>query len=415
MEIKKEITEITLESGMSGILKENHSSSVVSLQVFIKAGSMHEGEYEGSGISHFIEHVIDDGTTNRSRAEIDRLTESIGNESNAYTWKDHTKYYITTASAYFDLALDLLADCLQNATFPEGEVEIQRGVIINEFNKEADEPESKLQNLFYETAFQVHPVRLPVIGYVDRFCELRRADLIKFYKRVYVPENLIFVAVGDFETAKVLDKIQRAFENFKPTNSQTPQLPPEPIQDEFRQVQAESEVEFAYTWFGLHTVAISHEDIYALDIMASILSEGESSRLYRTIKDEKDLVLSIDAWSDTSPYMGYFGIGAETEPEKLEAAHDAILKEIEKLKVEPVSKAEISKAIVLRESEHIFAQQTVEVQASALGLDQLATGDFSFSDKYLRKIKSVTAENIMKVALKYFSYNNLTIASLIPR
>ncbi len=133
-----------LDDGMIVILKENHAAPVVSLHMYVKAGSMYEREYLGRGISHNLEHLLRSGTQNRTKEQINQIMEEIGNVSNAYTTKDHTSYYITTASSYFDAALDVLSDYVQNPTFPEEEVESESGVIKNEINMGKDNPSKQL-------------------------------------------------------------------------------------------------------------------------------------------------------------------------------------------------------------------------------------------------------------------------------
>ena len=204
-----------LENGMIVVLKENHVAPVVSLHVYVKAGSIYEREYLGRGISHNLEHLMSNGTEKRSKDQIDRMIEDIGNVSNAYTTKDHTSYYITTASSYFDTGLDILSDYIQNPQFPEEEVESERGVIINEINMGKDSASRRLYNLFFKTMLREHPARLPVIGYRELFEEITREDIQNYYNRMYVPNNMVFVAVGDFDKSEALSKIKEAFKDFK--------------------------------------------------------------------------------------------------------------------------------------------------------------------------------------------------------
>ena len=398
------------------ILKENHDSPVVSMQLFVKSGSIYEGRYLKTGISHFVEHVIDDGTTTRSRGEIDELVEYMGNISNAYTGRDHTKYYITTGRGDFDIALDLLSDYIQNATFPEEEVEIQRQVILSEFDADEDEPHKRLGDVYYETAYQQHPVRYPVGGYRNLFEKLTRGEVIDFYQRIYTPQNMVYVAVGDFELDEALVKVQSAFAGCRRHNSWASVSLEEPQQSATRRTQIQAEVEFAYLIMGFHTVDIFHEDAYVLDLIASILSAGESSRLPVMVKHQKRLVYSIDVWSETPGYnAGHFGLEAELEPDNLDEVQIVILEELYRLKTEPVSPAELERAKAMETSEYLFAMQTAEEQASMLGLDELCTGDCNFTEKYLRKILSVSAGDVMRAATKYFRTENLTVATLLPK
>ena len=214
-----------MDNGITVTLKEIHHAPIVSFQVYVKVGSSHEGKYLGAGISHFIEHLIDDGAEQRTRAEIDDLVEAMGNASNAYTPKDHSQYHITTSRQYLTHVLDLISDCLTHSTFPSDEVEIQRGVIWNELNGELDEPTQLLCDLYYEAAFREHPMRFPVGGYKELFMELTRSDLVEFYQLHYVPDNLIFVATGDFQSAEMFEKIDTAFQDFPRRSPPAIELP----------------------------------------------------------------------------------------------------------------------------------------------------------------------------------------------
>jgi len=406
-----------LDDGMIVILKENHAAPVVSLQFFVKAGSIYEREYLGRGISHNLEHLMSNGTKRRTKEQINQIIEEIGNASNAYTTKDHASYFITTASSYFDTALDVLSDYIQNPVFPEEEVESERGVILNEINMRKDDPESQLYELFSNTMFREHPVGIPTIGYRELFEKTTREDIINYHKRMYVPNNMIFVVVGDFDSAATLPKIKDFFKDFSRGPYPDFTIPGEPDQVSKRYAEQEMDVQISYMMMGFRTVDISHEDLYPLDVLAFIVGEGRSSRLYTKIKDEKQLVYAISAYSYTPAYKdgGYFGVMAPLAAENLKDAEAAILEELYNLKVQYVTNEELEKAKALKESSYIFSQQTVEDQAEMLGTDELSTGDVNFSKRYLEGIRAVTREDIMRVAKEYFHNDNLAVAVIKPK
>jgi len=176
-----------------------------------------------------------------------------------------------------------------------------------------------------------------------------------------------------------------------------------------------ADVEFAYLIMGFHTVDIFHEDSCALDLIASILSDGESSRLPVIVKHQKRLAYSVEAWADTPSHnAGHFGVEAELEPDNLDEAQRLILEELYRFKTEPVTPSELERARAMVESEYLFAMQTAEEQASMFGLDELCTGDCNFSEKYLQKTLSVSAGDVVCAATKYFRNENLTVATLLP-
>ena len=411
-----EAVRVVLNNGITVILKEIHHVPVVSFQAYVKVGSIHEGKHLGAGISHFIEHVIDDGTERRTRTEIDNLVEAMGNASNAYTTKDHSQYHITASRQYLAQALDLLSDCLMHPTFPSDEVEIQRGVICNELNGELDEPIQLLYDLYYETAFREHPVRFPVGGYKELFMELGRDDLVEFYQQHYVPDNLIFIATGDFQTEEMLERIGETFQDFSRRSPTVVQLPREPRQLGARRAERYMDVELAYLAMGYHGVRIDHKDAPVLDLIAILLGSGESSRLVQTLKNQQQLVYDVHAWSDTPRYDGgCFGIEAELVHGKLAESETRLLEQIERLKSEPVSESELRRAQTLETSEYFFALQFVEEQGTMLGIDELTTGDCRFHEKYLQQICTVTPGDIQRVAQIYFRPENLTTVTIQPK
>ncbi|HYW69208.1 MAG TPA: pitrilysin family protein, partial [bacterium] len=219
------------ENGMTVILEENHSSPVVNLRFYVKAGGIYEGEYLGCGISHFCEHLVANGpTTNRTAEEYEIEIENIGGGSNAYTTKDHTCYFIETSSEHFDKALELLADKAMNIEFPQELVDTQQGIIVREINMGYDEPGRRIYNMFGEVMFREHETKYPVIGYVENFERLTRDDAIKYHGNFYVPNNIIFVAAGDFDTAEAYEKIRETFSTFERSPVEFPPMHEEPMQ-----------------------------------------------------------------------------------------------------------------------------------------------------------------------------------------
>jgi len=407
----------TLPNGLTVCVKENHSAPVVSIRVYVKTGSIYEGEYLGVGISHLLEHLVHGGTTTkRTEDESRRLLQSIGNASNAATSWDYTCYFISTMKDYFDIANDLLADWIQNCRITKKEFERELGVVQREIEKGEGEPTRKLMQLFAGTMFQVHPCRYPVIGYKELLSKVTRQEVIDYYHKMYAPNNVIVVAVGDFDAREVLRKIKEKYINFPRRRCVVPVLPEEPPQLGERYAEIEMDVKSAYMMLGFRTVPISHPDLYPLDVMSYILSRGESSRLVKTIKNDKQLVHSIASWSFTPRYDGgMFVVQCLLDEDKLEPAREAILQELYKLRTKPVTKEELEKAKRQKVADDIFSRQTVEDEAADIGMNLLTTGNPDFSRIYLENIKKVTAEQIMNAARKYFREDRLCVAVVRPR
>ena len=200
----------TLKNGMTVVIKENHAAPVVTVVMYVRAGHIFEEEFLGAGISHYCEHLVAMGTTtNRTEAESDEILTMLGGASNAYTTSDHTAYYISTAKQHLETAIDLVSDwVLHNAMDPH-EVEREHGVITREIEMGQDEPRRRIGKLYNAAMFVKHPEHHPTIGYKDVFLGLTRDDVVNYYQRMYVPNNMIFVIAGDLDAQETLELVKK--------------------------------------------------------------------------------------------------------------------------------------------------------------------------------------------------------------
>lgn len=406
----------TLPNGMITAIRENHTAPVVEFRIYVKTGSMFEGEYMGTGISHYFEHLIHSGTTvKRSEDESDKLLQAIGGATNAYTTNDHTCYHITTPAAYLDAALDVFADWMKNCVLAQAEVDREKGVILQEIKMGEDEPGRAMWKLFSETMYRVHPKRLPVIGFEQNFRRITRNDLLKYYTERYVPNNMIVVVVGDINAQETLEKIKKQFADFerKPLPEQI--LPEEPPQLSMRWAEKEMDVSAASMYMGWHTVGLTDPDMYPLDIISFVLTNGSSSRLVRKLREEQKIVYNVNSGSGTPWYgAGSFVITNVLDYQNAQKAKDSIFEELRRLQDDFVSEEELAKAKKQKIVEYVFGSQSMEDQAAGIAGNIMGTGDPDFDRKYVMEIQKVTQEDIQRVARKYFSENNLSVAILKP-
>jgi zinc protease len=407
----------TLPNGLTVLVLENHAAPVVAVRAYVKTGSIYEGQYLGAGISHLFEHTLSEGTTTRSKQQINDEVQAIGGQSNAYTSKDVTAYHITTAATFFDRALNSLADMLRNADFPEVEVKTQQGVIHNEMNLGKDDPDRVLYDLFTATAFRVHPVRYPIIGYRELFDRLTQADIVNYYKTHYTPENTVISIAGDVTAARTFEAVVRALGDWPRRTPVTPVLPQEPLQTTPRRAVIEKDgISQADLMMGWHTIPLQHPDLYALDTLAQILGGGESSRLVRELQEEKNLVSSISAYSHTPDYdAGVFGVRATLPAANRQVVEDAIYAQVEKVQRDGVTWDELKTARRQIEATFIFNNNTVEDQAEQIAFDEMGTGDPTYSRRYVSRIQAVTPEQVRTVARQYLYRGGATTAVLLPR
>jgi len=405
-----------LPNGAQIVVEENHAAPVAAIRFYVGVGSVYEGEYLGAGISHLIEHCCDRGTAQRSAEEIDQAETAIGGRVNAYTTYDHTCYHMTTSAQQVGEAIDLLGDYVLGATFPEQEVANQIKVITREIARVDDDPQRAAIELFNQTMFRRHPQRYRIIGYPAKFAALTREDLVKFHRAYYTPDNLVAVAVGDFDAEEITNRLVAALSQYQRRPGPPLVLPDEAAPTTIRRASRQREgLQRAHLLLGWRTVDLFHPDLYALDVLAYVLGHGDSARLPRLLREELGLVDTVNVWSDTPAYgAGSFIVSATLDSANLEEVEQKILQVTERVTSELVGEEELQRAKRQKEAVFVYAQETAEGRAGILGADLLLTGDMGFSDKYLAGIRAVTAPQVREVACKYLLPDRYVVTSLVP-
>lgn len=404
-----------LQNGAEIIVKEKRTAPVVTVQGWVRTGSIHEGASAGAGLSHFCEHLLFKGTKNRTAAKLERCVRAAGGDDNAYTSSERTVYHISGAAEGFSTHFQILADMLMNATFPPEEVKTEHGVVVKEIERAQDSPDQLLWKAFERLRYQVHPYRLPVLGYLERFKRVTRDEVYAYYKRRYSPHLTTFVAVGDFDATIAIAHMARTLSTWQRTDVPEPVIATEPEQVAPREVTVSHPLcKKPKFIIGYPTVNLRHPDLYALDVLAGILGDGRSSRLHRMVKDQAQLVHEIEAYSYTPMYPGVFTISATVDKPKIQTARRLILSIIENARKKKPTKQEIERAKRKVVTEHVFEQMTVEGVARSLGTDWFVAGDLDFSRTYVDGIQAVTAEQVVDVAARYLVPSKINFTLLIP-
>jgi zinc protease len=404
----------TLDNGLTIIVREDHSAPVVSAQAWCMAGSIHEGKWLGAGMSHVLEHMLFKGTTTRPGTRIDQEVQEAGGYMNAYTSFDRTVYHIDVPNTGARVAVDILCDIMQHATLPAEEMEKEKQVIVREMDMNIDDPGRRASRRLFETAYTRSPYRFTVIGYPDIFHELRPEDIHGYYREKYAPNNVFYAIAGDVKPSDVVEQIRQAYAQTKARALPPVVLPEEPPQTAPREVVEEAPIELGYFHFAWHIPAVRHPDVPVLDVLAALLGHGRSSRLYRQVREAKALVHSVDAWTYSPGEAGLFGLSATADADKFVAARDAMLTEVEQMKTTPVKPEELAKAVKQFVSATLSARKTMQGQAQDLGSNWLAAADLNFSERYLAAVKTVTPDDLQRVANQYLTAENRTLYGLLP-
>ncbi len=418
------VTRVTLPNGLDLIIKEKHTAPIVSVQAWFRAGSIYEGERLGSGLSHFLEHMLFDGTDevkdkNGSvlfqaweRNEITRLARDLGGRVNAYTSQDRTVFHCTVAAESARDAIRMIGHQVMHASLKEDILSEEINAVLNEASRNLDNPAFVLRQRIFEKVYRIHPARVPVIGYIDHLKNLKRQDLMDYYKTRYVPNNMALVVAGDVGAD---DVIAWAYETFIGPDPDAPlfergilphvAMPPEPPRNtQTIELFENEQVEFISGEFSFPTVGIHHPDLYALDILADILGRGKASVLHRKliIEEPESSVEAVSAGHYTPFYKGRFYIKFRLRPDVgFSDFRDRLLAEMELFRTDKIDSELIAKSADRIGERIVLSLSKVDKIGRHLGKTWLNRLHPEFDLHYLQNLRKVTPGDVMRAAGQY--------------
>ena len=404
----------TLPNGLTVLLRRDTAAPVCSVQVWVKTGSIHEDAHLGAGLSHYLEHMLFKGTEHRAGREISATVQAHGGYINAYTTFDRTVYYIDVPSAHTAVAIDLLADATLHSTLPAEEVAKEKDVILREIDMCLDDPDQRLSQALFETAFRAHPYRQPIIGHRDVFAASTRDDLLAYYHARYVPNNLVVVIAGDFDPVATRAAIAEHFGKAPRVRLAPVLVPDEPAQLSRRDQHLHEDVQVSRAGLGWQIPGLTHPDAPALDLLAMVLGHGDSSLLWQAIREKARLVHSIDAMAWSPGTSGLFYISFLADPDKRVVAEQAILAELARIAKKGISAKALAKAVRQAVTSEVNARKTMSGQASRLGAGEVVVGDINYSRTYFERLFALTPAGLRRMMHTYLVPEKLTVVSSNP-
>jgi len=404
-----------LDNGLTVLIRESHANPIVTMDVWVNAGSMNEPPELG-GVSHFLEHMMFKGTKKRPVGTVDLAIEGVGGETNAGTSKDFTHYYVTIASEYVTTGLDVLSDVIVNSTLDSQELERERQVILEEYRRKQDSPMGLLYDLVCDTAYRTGPYKQSVLGTSETITNITRTRMMDYYQRYYTPDNMVLVVVGDVKTDSILPEIKRYFGRDRRTARPFDHPDIETRWGGPTSRMIEKDVRDTYTFLAFPAPSIARpRDTVIMDVLLNILGEGRSSRLYQTLREKKKLVSSVGASYGTPKKPGLFLIVATLEAKNLEAMREAALEEIQRICNQRVGRRELAKAKKMCTNDYYFATETTNGQSEMLGLYYTLSGSEKYERNYAREIARVTADDIRRVAREHLDPAKMAMVTLRPK
>jgi zinc protease len=415
-DVASSVHEHVLSNGLKVLLAENPKAPVVTIQIWYKVGSRNE-VMGRAGLSHMLEHMMFKGTERNPKGMFSRTIRKNGGNDNAFTSQDFTAYFENLAADRVELALALEADRMQGLQLEEKEFQLEREVVKEERRlRTEDDPQASLVEMLFAQAFLTHPYHWPVIGWFSDLNAMTLEDLKNHYDAHYSPNNATLVVVGDIKPDALLATIKRLFEPIPKGPTPPPQRVAEPEQRGERRFVLKREAELPFVMVGYRVPNYMSEDSYALTILEAIASNGKSSRLYRSLLYDQKIALAVGAEYNilqAEPELFYcFGVvkpGAKTED-----VEQAIYHEFERIQQAPPTEQELQRAKNQVEADYVFAQDSNFRQAMVLGQAETVGAGWRHIDKFLEHIRSVSAQDVQRVAKQYLTPDNRTVGILIP-
>ncbi len=404
-----------LKNKLKVLLIQSKKSPVVSAQMWVKTGSADEKKNE-EGISHFIEHLVFKGTDKFKVGEIANLVEASGGELNAFTSFDQTVFYVTISKNFSDVALDVISQMMGHPTFVPDEIDSEREVVCEEIKMGQDSPGRRSSRLMFTAAFKKHAYGIPVIGYDKNVRSWPAQKIKRYFQSRYVPSNMFLVISGDFEISEMKTKVQEYFSDFKTFKLKKIKRTKEPVQKRYQYASEIYDIQDKHLHFVFKAPNVKHKDVPALDVLAMLLGQGDSSLLVKKLRLEKPIVSGVSAFNYNPQDIGLFAISAQYQEENKKAADKfsevatEVIRQIDFIQNNSPTWSEIKRARVGISSEQFYSVETVDGLANKAGTLEFYLGDANGHKKYLAAINRISPEDVQKVAKKYLKLDQLSAA-----
>lgn len=402
-----------LPSGLRIMLLPIKDAATVTVQVFVRAGSEYETKQQ-AGISHFLEHMCFKGTEKRpTPLQITAELEGIGAEMNAFTTTEYTSYYAKGQARHWKKMLDVVSDIYLNSTFPDAELEKEKGVVIEEIRMYDDQPDDRVQKNFSKLLYGDQPAGRPVIGFEETVGSFTRNDLVSYVKSHYHGGTTMVVVSGAFEISLVRKELKRVFANVAKASRAKKQKTILPKQTEL--VHRESrDVQQTHMVYGFPTVAANHKDAVALRVLAMVLGGGASSRLFQILREEMGVCYYIYAAQQSGSDHGQFVISAGVTHARLDEVIRVLRRECTRVATEPVPLDELRRATEFLIGRIALSLESTSDWALWYGTQEILDRPRRSPKDQARELRAITPKDLLRVAKKYFAETNTRVAIVGP-
>jgi predicted Zn-dependent peptidase len=400
----------TLSNGVKILTMQLPHVRSAAMGIWLDTGSRDESPEE-NGMAHFIEHMLFKGTKTRSAYEIAKAFDAIGGHSNAFTSMENTCYHVKAIDTYLEKMSDILSDIFLNPSFIEEEMDNERQVVLQEIGMTEDNPDEFVHLLFDSHYWEGHPFSRSILGTPENLMSFTRNDILEFFRRNYAPEKIIISAAGNVDHSRVVDLMGRQFETIKAKDGFPERTVP--VQKPHVMVH-ERDIEQAHICMGMKGICYSSPDRFAAGIMNTILGGNMSSRLFQEIREKRGLAYNVYSYNSTNTDSGSFGVYAGIAPENAAMTVKLIRKELDRLRNEPVSQAELDASREFIRGNILLAEENTDGQVIRIAQNETYYGRFISVEEVSEKLDMVKVEDIQRLAGELFDPSCLALTALGP-
>ncbi len=409
------VSRLKLDNGLVALAVEDHTVPSVAYYTVFKVGSRNERPGI-TGLSHLFEHMMFNGSAKFAPKVFDNIIEAGGGDSNAFTTSDRTEYQEQFSTPTLDTVIALEADRMRALKLDKQNIEQERGIVKEERRVNTDNNVGGAMNEILEnSAFVAHPYHWDTIGFMKDIDAIRLEDAKEYFRIHYAPNNAVITVVGDFDTKALFAKITQLYGDIKPQPLPRDVVNSEPPQSGERRISFHKPAELPAVTFGYHTVTNRDPDNPALDLLTTILSHGESARLYRTLVYDKQIADAVSSYNDSREDPGLYIFYAQAQQGHTTAeCESAIYGVLDDIRKNGVSERELQKAKNVERISFLDKFKTNLGRAGLIAEYEANRGDWHTLYDYVPAHDKVTAADIKRVVKKYFSERNRTVVTLIP-
>ena len=396
----------TLKNGLTIIGEEIPYLKSISLGVWVKAGSIMETK-ENSGVSHFIEHMLFKGTTNRTSKELAREMDNLGGVINAFTSKECTCFYVKLLDEHINIGIDVLSDMILNSRFDERDIKKEKSVILEELKMYEDSPDDLVYDLLLENIYKDHSLGMNILGDRQSLKNLKRESILDYYNEYYVPNNSIISICGNFKFEEIVKQIEEKFKTWQPKSVDTSTTKPN-----FNPciVKKNKDIEQVNLAINLDAIPMTNNrEVYALSVVNNVFGGSISSRLFQKIREEKGLAYSIYSSQTLYEDCGELGIFASTSTENIQEVYKSILEEIELIRNEYISPQEIHESKEQLKGSYMLDLESTSSRMMSNGKNLLMRNKVDDEQDIIDYINAVEYDDVVKIIKKVFNTENMGV------